>query len=598
MTVDAGSSWRSIALPIEPARAISLDEAFGVVGVERSRGVQQWWEVLPDGQIGWLSSSPSPPPSARPAASLPDAAVPGPLGSGALRAAIEDGWPLTDGTALVARDGALARVRLDDGALVELVPDAFQLKPARCHPLSLSNPGAPGAFGFVCGESRGVTALFRWDERLARLVELRQFESPREVHRVGQRKRRGPWDMRASARGRLVRAGSGVVHHDAQRRLERNALPRGWRRSGATRGPLERPRCARPSTRSGGSLDGSPDRDRWCHGRRTRDACTAPHRTIAAGYRARAAPGRLDGWLRRAPPRRAFRLGRRRRVYPWSRDCPRRGGAHGRVHPRRRSARCIGAVGPRVDLLRRGLRDDRRRHELEQGNRVARAHRRAQSRPIARLRTHRMHRCRMDAPRLGPARGADRVRAAPRPHPSGSPAAQPDVVVRTSGRTSLRESKLAARHLVPPAGPSTVVAPPLPGRWRRLFRLGRRAPRRVSPLRGPRRARDPKRGGRGCRPRLRTRSTAAFGRPRSPAPMLGAPPRASGTPRAGGRYAGNGRGAGGPTPDRRPLARRRGRRSRTPAGRSAERAHPRSGRCSRATMRTTRCSSRAGPAPA
>ena len=89
LTVDAGSSWQSIALPIEPARAVSLDEAFGVVGVERSRGVQRWWEDSRTGRIGWLSSSPSPPPSARPVASLPEVPSPGPLGSGALRAAIE-----------------------------------------------------------------------------------------------------------------------------------------------------------------------------------------------------------------------------------------------------------------------------------------------------------------------------------------------------------------------------------------------------------------------------------------------------------------------------------------------------------------------------
>ncbi len=181
LTLDAGSSWRPITLPIEPARVIALDEAFGVVGVDRARGIQQWWEVLPDGQTGWLSSSPSPAPIARREAALPDAFTAGPLGTGALLAVIEDGWPLTDGTALVARDGFLARVRLDDGAVTEMVPNAFTLKPARCHPLSLARPEAEGAFGFVCGEPRGVTALFRWDERSSRLIELRRFESPREV---------------------------------------------------------------------------------------------------------------------------------------------------------------------------------------------------------------------------------------------------------------------------------------------------------------------------------------------------------------------------------------------------------------------------------
>ena len=47
------------------------------------------------------------------------------FGKRPLAAAIEDGWPLTDGTAVVARDGALGRVRLSDGAITEVVQGAF-----------------------------------------------------------------------------------------------------------------------------------------------------------------------------------------------------------------------------------------------------------------------------------------------------------------------------------------------------------------------------------------------------------------------------------------------------------------------------------------
>ena len=58
VTVDAGSSWRPVRLPIEPARAAALAapaDAFAVGGVDGSR-TMQWWEVLPDGQASWLAS--------------------------------------------------------------------------------------------------------------------------------------------------------------------------------------------------------------------------------------------------------------------------------------------------------------------------------------------------------------------------------------------------------------------------------------------------------------------------------------------------------------------------------------------------------------
>jgi hypothetical protein len=183
VTLDAGSSWRPVALPVEPLRTLATGDAFAVGGLDRSR-TMQWWAVLADGQTGWLATPPlafgSVTPSAARSANRADA-FPTPLGPRPLLAAVEDGWPLTDGTALVARDGALVRVRLADGAIVETQPDAFALKPARCHPLSLSRAGDPSAFGFVCGEPRSATAVLRWDAAGARLVELRRFDSPREV---------------------------------------------------------------------------------------------------------------------------------------------------------------------------------------------------------------------------------------------------------------------------------------------------------------------------------------------------------------------------------------------------------------------------------
>ncbi|HEY8040465.1 MAG TPA: hypothetical protein VIF15_11755, partial [Polyangiaceae bacterium] len=180
VTLDAGSTWRPLALPIEPSDVVALDDALTVGGLDESRQMQ-WWEVRPDGQTGRLAVAPSAP-------SVDVEHATGALDSTArvfgprpLAAAIEDGWPLVDGTAIVARDGALARVRLSDGALAETIADAFPLKPARCHPLPLARPRDPGAFGFVCGEPRGRTVVYRFSPTEARLVELRRFELPREV---------------------------------------------------------------------------------------------------------------------------------------------------------------------------------------------------------------------------------------------------------------------------------------------------------------------------------------------------------------------------------------------------------------------------------
>ncbi len=179
VTLDAGSSWRPVPLPVEPLRTLALDESFAVGGLDRSRTLQ-WWAVLPDGQTGWLASPPgSNAPAGRPAGRPDSSATP--LGPRPLRAAVEDGWPLTDGTALVARDGSLVRVSLADGAVVETQADAFGLKPSRCHAVTLARPVDPSAFGFVCGEPRGATAVFRWDGGSSRLVELRRFDAPREV---------------------------------------------------------------------------------------------------------------------------------------------------------------------------------------------------------------------------------------------------------------------------------------------------------------------------------------------------------------------------------------------------------------------------------
>ncbi len=231
-TYDAGATWRALDLPMEPRQVLVSGDSLAVGGIENGRA-EAWFEVRPDGTIARMSGppreakgklmAPTPGPRTYYPGGFPSgypAGVPVPtftLGGAAprptvdpsrtnndtsreesvqdagtrifgkrpLAAAIEDGWPLTDGTAVVARDGALARVRLSDGALTEVVQGAFPLKPARCHPVSLTRPSAIGAFGFVCGEPRGRAAIYAYDPIRGRLTEIKRFDRPRVVTSSG-----------------------------------------------------------------------------------------------------------------------------------------------------------------------------------------------------------------------------------------------------------------------------------------------------------------------------------------------------------------------------------------------------------------------------
>jgi hypothetical protein len=221
-TFDAGATWKALDLSIEPKQVLVSGDSLAVGGLENNH-VEAWFEVRGDGSIARLGAPPreakgklaaAPPP--RPAypgsgypipPTFPTFAPPPPsnakpppsdevreepqdlgtriFGKRPLAAAIEDGWPLTDGTAVVARDGALGRVRLSDGALVEVAQNAYPLKPSRCHPVSLTRANAAGAFGFVCGEPRGATILYAYEPLKGRLAEIKRFDRPRVVTSSG-----------------------------------------------------------------------------------------------------------------------------------------------------------------------------------------------------------------------------------------------------------------------------------------------------------------------------------------------------------------------------------------------------------------------------
>ncbi len=209
-TFDAGATWRIVDLPIDPKQVVVANDSLAVAGFENGK-TEAWFELRADGGVARLGGPPrdvktkitptvlgappsrfTPPKAAEPAAvdaepraeTAEDFAVKT-FGKHALAAAIEDGWPLTDGTAVVARDGALARIRLSDGALTEVVRDAFPFSPATCHPVTLTRKNASGAFGFVCGEPRGTTIIYAYEPLRGRLSELKRFDRPRVVTSSG-----------------------------------------------------------------------------------------------------------------------------------------------------------------------------------------------------------------------------------------------------------------------------------------------------------------------------------------------------------------------------------------------------------------------------
>jgi hypothetical protein len=176
VTSDAGSSWRRVAMPDAP-RVIRVEgDAFValVQGGARYRydgGGNAVLEQL-EPQPGHAADAAS----AASAAPAPLRAPRGAFGERPLRAAIEDGWPLPDESAIVMRAGRVGRVRLDDGKLLE---QSAQPAPgeddATCQAVRYGVD-----VGFVCGAPGGGTSLYAWEPPLdARLVT--RWQSPRAV---------------------------------------------------------------------------------------------------------------------------------------------------------------------------------------------------------------------------------------------------------------------------------------------------------------------------------------------------------------------------------------------------------------------------------
>ncbi|HEX7664611.1 MAG TPA: hypothetical protein VF407_08875 [Polyangiaceae bacterium] len=169
-TFDAGASWHPLPIALNGAKVRASNNGIVVTGWDNNRA-DVAYEVRPDGQVAKLGAASVTPPE-KPSTDRDDVAKP--FGDRPLVAALEDGWPLADGTVVVARDGALARIRLDDGTIVESASNAYALRPSRCHAI----PYGDGA-AFVCGEPRGKTAIYKYSA--GAMIEAHHFDSPRLV---------------------------------------------------------------------------------------------------------------------------------------------------------------------------------------------------------------------------------------------------------------------------------------------------------------------------------------------------------------------------------------------------------------------------------
>lgn len=98
----------------------------------------------------------------------------GALGRRPLREAVLRGIADAEGTALVAENGALVRVRLADGELLAVHEHAYA-GVAPCQGIVLES-----GVGFVCGEERGGTTIYRVSPELS-LARRLSFDQPRFV---------------------------------------------------------------------------------------------------------------------------------------------------------------------------------------------------------------------------------------------------------------------------------------------------------------------------------------------------------------------------------------------------------------------------------
>ena len=315
MTLDAGATWRRLPLPIDAADVVPLDGAIAIGGKDAERQ-SQWWEVRADGHVGRLASAANRQtvePSCRACSMRITART---FEQRPLVAAIEDGWPLSDGSAVVARDGFLGRVRLSDGAVLESVPEAVPLRQAvapatrsrsraRATPARSASPAAsPTAPLSSTASARPEGGWSRCAASTARARCSRSgngaLAARGEAARPTRPARGSADDPRRSACCPPGGAWTEMKHFRGDRRRPRAALGRAGGRARRDGAPAE---GRRP-------VDGAPDG----HGRRQVRARPGDLPAASCGRGPGAARRPLGGRVRGAPAGRRRRLGRCRGV--------------------------------------------------------------------------------------------------------------------------------------------------------------------------------------------------------------------------------------------------------------------------------------------
>ena len=174
LTTDAGETWKPVSAPFEPKE---LREVDGKIYASDGKKPPTFYEVRSDRTTAPLTSEPTPQRTA-PKEGQKERTV---FGRAPLEAAALEGWPLGDGTAVVARDGQLGRVRVDSGVLMDVDRRAFTLAPAACKAIPFGDFAGKGSFGFVCAEPEGKTALYAFDASRGMMVPVREWRKPRVV---------------------------------------------------------------------------------------------------------------------------------------------------------------------------------------------------------------------------------------------------------------------------------------------------------------------------------------------------------------------------------------------------------------------------------